>query len=72
MAHFVPSHDRDEPLNYELLGYDELGRLPTIGRTSDRESFLSWTEQPARPRESELGAPRNREFLANDFSFGGF
>jgi len=70
MAHSAPSDDRELPLNLELLGYDELGRLPTIGRSSDRESLLRLQEFFTRPGEQELASPRTREFLANDF--GGF
>jgi hypothetical protein len=72
MAHSLPSYDREEPLNLELLGYDELGRLPTIGRSSDRESILKLQEYFTRSSEQELGSPRTREILANDFSIGGF
>lgn len=70
MAHSVPSDDREPPLNLELLGYDELGRMPTIGRSTDRESLLRLQECFTHPGEHEIVSPRTREFLANDF--GGF
>jgi hypothetical protein len=65
-------HDRESPLNFELIGYDELGRLPIIGRSSDRESILEVPERPAHGLEAESRPQRQREFLANDFWMAGF
>jgi hypothetical protein len=65
-------HDHDPPVNLDLIGYDELGWLPTVGRTSDGEPPLDLPDGTLRPKSDVPRRSGPREFLANDFASGGF
>lgn len=60
---------QEQPLNFELVGYDEPGWMPIIGRASDSEPLLDLPDGTLRPRNDEPRRACPREFLANDFSF---
>ncbi|MGE5194398.1 MAG: hypothetical protein ACM3U2_18065 [Deltaproteobacteria bacterium] len=60
----------DEPLNLDAVR-DELGRVPVIGRESDRELFLDLPVAGlAAPHVADNRQPAEREFLSNDFTHG--
>jgi hypothetical protein len=65
-------HDHDPAINLDFIGYDELGRLPTVGRTSDDGPPLDLPDGTLRPKSDEPRRSGPREFLANDFALGGF
>jgi hypothetical protein len=65
------SFSHDEPLNLDAVR-DELGRIPVIGRETDRELFLDLPMGGlAVPHVPGDRPPAEREFLSNDFTHGG-
>ncbi len=69
----MPENDnvnRDDPLSLDAVR-DELGRVPVIGRETDRELFIDLpTCGLAMPHVAECRGTIEREFLSNDFSHG--
>ena len=62
--------NKDEPMSLDTVR-DELGRVPVIGRGSDRELFLDLPEAGlAAGAFSESRQAAERELLANDFTHG--
>ena len=60
----------NEPISFDAVR-DELGRVPVMGRESDRELFLDLPAGGlAVPHIAERRGSANRELLANDFSHG--
>ncbi len=60
----------DEPFNLEFVR-DELGRVPVMGRESDRELFVDLPSAGlSPPHVAEVRAPVQRELLANEFLHG--
>ena len=65
------SLSQDQPLNLDTVR-DELGRVPVIGRETDRELFLDLPMGGlAVPHVADSRPPAQREFLSNDFTHGG-
>jgi hypothetical protein len=65
------SFSHDEPLNLDAVR-DELGRIPVIGRETDRELFFDLPVGGlAAPHVADSRQPAKREFLSNDFTHGG-
>ncbi len=61
---------KDEPLSLDSVR-DELGRVPVIGRESDRDLFLDLPAVGlAAPHVADSRKPAEREFLSNDFTHG--
>ena len=61
------NYGEDMPLNLDAV-LDELGRVPIIGPSSDRELFLDLPSAGlAPPPIGGCQPPVEREFLTNDF-----
>ena len=63
--------DKPDPVNFDSVRFDELGRSPIIGRESDRE--LLFDLPGTTPVVRQVGTSRRsieREFLTNDFAHG--
>jgi hypothetical protein len=60
---------QEQPLNLDLVTYDDPGWTPIIGRASDSELMLDLPDGTLRPRSDEPRRTAPREFLANDFGF---
>jgi hypothetical protein len=59
---------KDEPFNLDMVR-DELGRVPVIGRETDRELFVDLPSGGlAAPHSTGCRPPAEREFLSNDFT----
>ena len=61
----------DKPFSLDDAVRDELGRVPVIGRETDRELLFDLPAGGlAMPHVAESRTAAEREFLSNDFTHG--